>query len=82
MASLHERILTRCNPDWYGLRDDPPKVFAALRAAVERHAPALCNFGNCLTPDHRVCSACGSGINHPCPELLLIARELGIEVTP
>lgn len=81
MADIYERVLVRCDPAWYGLRDDPPSVFAALRAVVERHAPVLCRFGNCLNPHHRVCSACGSGINHPCPELLLIASELGIEAT-
>lgn len=32
---IHERVLARCDPAWYGLADNPPKVFAALKAVVD-----------------------------------------------
>lgn len=91
---LHERILTRCNPDWYGLRDDPPKVFAALRAAVELHAPRPCTGMTelCAHLDpHDICGTCGPtepyvigdpGSTARCTTVVAAARELGIEVTP
>lgn len=77
-GDLHQRLLDATSPLTAAEERTPEELAATIRAVVERHAPALCNFGNCLSPSHRVCSACGSGINHPCPELLLIARELHI----
>lgn len=75
---LHDRILTRCDPAWYGLRDNPIRLFAAMRAVVERHSPRQCAGFPCLHLDpHPVCVACGQA--DPCDELTTIARELGIK---
>ncbi|GAA0720044.1 hypothetical protein Drose_06325 [Dactylosporangium roseum] len=68
---LHERVLTRCDPAWYGLRDDPPKVFAALRAVVE-----LCVAHQADAVDGRLTDV---DLIPPSEVLAAIALELGID---
>lgn len=72
---LHERILTRCDPAWYGLRDDPPRAFAALRAVVH-----LCRDSQAPSIDGRYTDV---DTLRPSDLLKAIADEFGIhEETP
>jgi hypothetical protein len=72
---LHERILVRCDPAWYGLDDNPPKVFAALRAVV-----LLCVDEQVLAIDGRYTDV---DLLRPSELLAAIGAEFGIrEVTP
>lgn len=66
---IHDRILTRCNPAWYGLRDNPTKALAALRAVVE-----LCVDSQTDGIDGRLTNADSIW---PSDVLAAIARELG-----
>lgn len=70
---LHDRILTRCDPAWYGLRDDPPGVFAALRRVVE-----LCTEKQDEGVDGHFVDV---DTFWPSSVLAAIAEELNIEVT-
>lgn len=68
--SVASRILARCDPAWYGLRDDPPRLFAAARAMVE-----LCAASQRPGPDGRMVD-----VEPILPSRLLAvaAEELGI----
>ena len=83
MSDLHAQLLAKTRP----LVGAPGRLGAmaklaraAVRAVVELHTPVPCGWALCRTPlTHRVCAACGSGVNiDDCPTLLAIARELGI----
>lgn len=67
---LHDRILARCDPAWYGMADNPIRMFAAMRAVVA----ACC--------EHQSEGADGrpTAVELIDPSMLLaaIARELGI----
>jgi hypothetical protein len=70
---LHHRLLTRCDPSWYGLRDNPPTAFAALRVVVE-----LCADNQAEGVDGRQ-----TDVDTIPPSVILaaIARELGLAET-
>lgn len=73
----------RCagDPPWFCGAEDYGVAVRALRAVVERHKPVPCRDGNCwVQTGHQLCSTCGSGMNHPCEELLVIAEKLGIPI--
>lgn len=81
-VAQHRRLLARCDPVWYGLRDDPPAPFGALRAAVELHRPG---DGRDTAPE--CCSVCAdegdpySGLAvWPCKTIRAVAEVLGVDL--
>lgn len=87
-SDLHRRLLVRCDPSWYGLRDNPPPTFAALRAVVELHTPGpICEP---MEPDDPVVCTLHTihcddgGMTHcedwPCSTIRVIAEQLGVPI--
>lgn len=76
MSTLHAGLLVEIDR-W----QIPATHHAALRAAVELHAPIPCGWALCRTPDtHRVCKECGRAINAPCSTIRVVAEQLGVEI--
>lgn len=75
MSTLYERLLHRLEG---AAPDHEERVEAAVRAAVELHAPRPCN---CREAKHVICAGC-PGHAVVCATRLAIAEALGIGETP